>query len=87
MTMDLATELCRDAVVVTVLISLPLLGVSMAVGLLISIVQAITQLQEQTLSFVPKLIAMLAVGLFTLPWTLSTLSEYAIEIFRNIPLR
>jgi flagellar biosynthesis protein FliQ len=84
-TIDQATELCRHAVMVTLLLCLPVLSASVIVGLIISIAQAVTQLQEQTLSFVPKLIAMMLVILFTLPWSLTVLVDYSIELFENIP--
>jgi flagellar biosynthetic protein FliQ len=55
------------------------------VGLAISILQAVTQLQDQTLSFVPKIIAMALAGLALLPWMMHRMVEYANEIFNNIP--
>jgi flagellar biosynthetic protein FliQ len=55
------------------------------VGLAISILQAVTQLQDQTLSFVPKIIAMALAGLALLPWMMHRMVEYATEIFNNIP--
>lgn len=85
MTADQATELCRAALQLALIISLPILATAMLVGLLISVLQAVTQLQEQTLSFVPKLVAMALVLLFTLPWMLGMLSEYSITLFENIP--
>ncbi len=57
----------------------------MLMGLIISIGQAVTQLQDQTISFVPKVVTMLAVLIYTLPWTLHLLVEYASEVIQNIP--
>lgn len=85
MTPDLAIEQCQRAVLVALLLGAPALAAALLMGLLISIGQAVTQLQDQTLSFVPKVVAMLAVLLFTLPWTMHLLAEYATEVFRNVP--
>lgn len=85
MTVDTAVELCRNAVMLTLAVSLPVMLAAMAIGLLISIGQAVTQLQEQTLSFVPKLVTMVLVLLYTLPWALTLLVEYATHLYRGIP--
>jgi len=58
---------------------------AIVVGLVISILQAVTQLQDQTLSFVPKIIAMALAGLVLLPWMMHRMVEFATEIFNNIP--
>jgi len=84
MTVDRAIELCQQAVITALLLGLPVMGAALLVGLLTSIGQAVTQLQDQTLSFVPKIVAMLVVLLFTLPWTLHSLVEYALNVFENI---
>ena len=63
----------------------PLLMVALVVGLVISVVQAVTQIQEQTLSFVPKLFAVAAVFLVALPWMLQMLIRYTTELLRSIP--
>lgn len=84
MTPDSAVELCRQAVVLAFVLSLPVMAAALIVGLLVSIAQAVTQLQDQTLAFVPKLIAMTAVLLYTLPWTLHLLMEYASDVFQNV---
>jgi len=85
MTPDVAIELTRQAVTMAFMLSVPVLAAAMLMGLLISIGQAVTQLQDQTLSFVPKLIAMTLVLLYTLPWTLHLLMEYATDVFHAIP--
>jgi flagellar biosynthesis protein FliQ len=85
MTVDHAIELCQQAVLTALLLGLPVMGAALLMGLLTSIGQAVTQLQDQTLSFVPKIIAMLVVLLFTLPWILHALVEYARRVFENIP--
>lgn len=85
MTPDLAIELTRQAVMMAFMLSLPVLAAAMLMGMLISVGQAVTQLQDQTLSFVPKLVAMVLVLLYTLPWTLHLLMEYAADVFQAIP--
>ncbi|MFO1022505.1 MAG: flagellar biosynthesis protein FliQ [Planctomycetales bacterium] len=85
MNTDTAVELVRGAVMISLLIGAPTLAASMVVGLVISMLQAVTQIQEQTISFVPKLVAMLAVLILTLPWILGQLTEYTLQLFENIP--
>lgn len=76
-----AIDLGRRALMITLTVSAPILFVGMAVGLVISILQAVTQVQEQTLSFVPKIIAMiLAVG-FLLPWIAQQLMAFSRDMF------
>lgn len=85
LTTELAAELCRNAVLLALTIGGPLLLAAAATGLIIGILQAVTQLHDQTLSFVPKLIVMSLVILFLLPWGLSQLTEYATNLIRDIP--
>ena len=75
----------QDALVLLLTVSLPLLGVIMAVGLLVSIFQAITQINESTLSFVPKLIAAMVVFAVAGPWMLTTLVDYLRRTIESIP--
>jgi len=85
MTVDQAAELTRNAVVLVLMMGAPIMLMAIIVGLAISILQAVTQLQDQTLSFVPKIIAMALAGLALLPWMMHRLVDYATEIFNNIP--
>jgi flagellar biosynthetic protein FliQ len=85
-TVDLAVELCRNAVLLGLLIALPVLAAAMLVGLVVSIGQAVTQLQEQTISFVPKLVAMVVVTIFALPWAFNLLIDYARDLFQSITI-
>jgi flagellar biosynthetic protein FliQ len=85
MTVDQAAELTRNAVALTLMLGAPIMLMAVVVGLAISILQAVTQLQDQTLSFVPKIIAMALAGLAILPWMMHRMVEYASEIFNNIP--
>jgi flagellar biosynthetic protein FliQ len=73
----------RRALEVMILLSAPVLVTSMVVGVLISIFQAVTQIQEQTLSFVPKFLAVILVFLFTLPWSLDLMTAYTVELFAS----
>ncbi|MDX1970117.1 MAG: flagellar biosynthetic protein FliQ [Planctomycetaceae bacterium] len=86
MSTDSAIEMIQRAVLMSLLLGAPALAAALLAGLLISIGQAVTQLQDQTLSFVPKMVAMVSVLLFTLPWTLHLLAEYATELIQDIPL-
>jgi flagellar biosynthetic protein FliQ len=86
MTPDHAVDLMRSALVLSLLIGAPALATAIVVGLLVSLAQAVTQLQDQTLSFVPKIIAMMLVMLYTLPWVLNTIVEYSHELFQQVPL-
>ncbi|APJ02719.1 flagellar biosynthesis protein FliQ [Silvanigrella aquatica] len=69
----------------TVEISLPLLGVAMIIGLLISIFQAATQINESTLSFLPKIAAMILVLVILSPWMLRKLNDYTHHVYEKIP--
>jgi len=70
---------------VLVLVSAPLLLTALGVGLLVSIFQAATQINEMTLSFIPKLLAMFVVIILAGPWMLSTLVDYTRQLFSSIP--
>jgi flagellar biosynthetic protein FliQ len=84
-TYALVTDLARDAMVVTALLAAPLLLVALTIGLLVSVFQTVTQIQEQTLSFVPKLLGVGATFLVGLPWMLQLLVEYTTRLFRAMP--
>ena len=81
---QLAVDLGRDALLVTSIISAPILLAGVVVGLGIGLIQALTQIQEQTVAFVPKLAAMALALAFTLPWILQHLLEYSENLFRGI---
>lgn len=85
--MDVQTvvDLFRQCAWVALLVSAPVLLVGMAVGLVIGLLQAVTQIQEQSLAFVPKVAAMIAIFLLTLPWVLGQLLEYSQDLLQNIP--
>ena len=85
MTYTLVTDLARNAILVTALVASPLLLVALLVGLLVSVFQTVTQIQEQTLSFVPKLMAVGLTFLVALPWMLQLLVEYTAQLLRSLP--
>jgi len=78
-------ELGRNALATTALLSAPMLAAALVVGLVVSILQALTQVQEATLAFVPKILAVLAVLAVAGPWLLNTLLSYTISIFTALP--
>jgi len=80
-----AIDLTRDAIVTSLLLCAPVLIVGLLAGLLIGLAQALTQVQDQTVAFVPKLIAMVAALTLTLPWLLQKMIEYSESLFTNIP--
>lgn len=81
LTLEQAIDLLRDAMVVSLIIVGPILIIGMLVGLVISLVQAVTQIQEQTLAFVPKIFAMAIAVIFVMPWMFQRLIEYARHLF------
>ena len=85
MTPETVMTIGRHALELTVLLAAPLLLVVLAVGLLVGIFQAATQINEMTLSFIPKLIAMAVTLLICGPWMLSELVSYTRELIQSIP--
>jgi flagellar biosynthetic protein FliQ len=80
-----AIDLGREAISMTLLISAPVLVAGMTVGLLIGLFQALTQIQEQTVAFVPKIVAMLLVLSLSLPWLTAQMLEYSEDLINDIP--
>lgn len=85
MTPETVMEIGRQAVEMTLLVAAPMLLVALVVGLIISVFQAATSLNEATLSFVPKLVAMLATLLIAGPWILQLLADYISRLYGSIP--
>ncbi|HTS87706.1 MAG TPA: flagellar biosynthesis protein FliQ [Gemmatimonadales bacterium] len=85
MTPGIAIELVHRAVFVCLLVSGPLLVTSLLVGVLVSLMQALTQIQEQTLTFIPKLVAIAVVLLLSLPWMMRQLIEYLAQTLNLLP--
>lgn len=84
MTENMLNSVLKDAIITGLMIAAPFLIVSVVVGLFISIIQATTQIQEQTLTFVPKLLAIAAVGVLLGTWILNTMISYTDRIFDMI---
>ncbi|NBV76371.1 MAG: flagellar biosynthetic protein FliQ [Methylococcaceae bacterium] len=78
-------SIARQAVETTVLIATPLLGSALIIGLVVSIFQAATQINEATLSFIPKLLGLLIVLIFLGPWILTVMTDYMFQVLTNIP--
>ncbi|MBM3203626.1 flagellar biosynthesis protein FliQ [Candidatus Woesearchaeota archaeon] len=85
MTIDTIIELGHQAILIAVKLSAPILLLTLIVGLFIAILQAATQVNEMTLSFVPKLIAMAILFLFAGSWMLESLVDYTRNLIRAIP--
>jgi flagellar biosynthesis protein FliQ len=86
MDIDIVTGILNSAVQVILLASLPSVGVGLMIGLVIALLQAVTQVQEQTLTFVPKMVVVLLVIVATFPWVARIVMEMTLELWRNIPL-
>ncbi len=81
MTVDQSTEMIRHAFVVVLILSAPILIVGLTVTLIVSLLQAVTQVQEQTLSFIPKIVAMVLATMLLVPWLTQHLLDYAKQLF------
>ena len=81
MTFDQAVDLVRESLTLMLFLSAPILMAALVVGLAVSILQAVTQIQEQTLSFVPKILGMGVVAVLTLPWLFQRIMEFSARMF------
>jgi flagellar biosynthesis protein FliQ len=81
MTLDQATEFIRQTLLLALIVSAPMLLIGLLVGVVVSLLQAITQIQEQTLTFVPKIAAMVAAAILLMPWIGHRLMEYSRAMF------
>ena len=82
MDIDMAVDVSQQALWITSILLAPLLGSALIVGLLISIFQAVTQINELTLTFIPKMVAVIGVTFLLLPWFISVLATYTVETFK-----
>lgn len=82
---DVVMGIAKNAIYAALLVSLPILGASLLTGLVVSILQATTQIQEQTLAFVPKIIAVFIIIIIFGPWMMNVLSGFTIDLFNQIP--
>jgi flagellar biosynthetic protein FliQ len=85
MTPEMVTEIGRQAIETTLLVATPILGIALVVGLAVSVLQAMTQLNEATLTFVPKVLAVFIAVVVFLPWMLGVLTSFMTQVFLNIP--
>lgn len=85
MSPEYVINLVQNALFVLIIVSAPMLLIALAVGLLVSVIQAATQINEMTLTFIPKLIALFIVLVLAGPWMLRTLMEYTVRLFNSIP--
>ncbi|HXW68090.1 MAG TPA: flagellar biosynthesis protein FliQ [Dissulfurispiraceae bacterium] len=86
MTIELLNQISRQTFTTILLVGGPVLLVSLVIGLMISLFQAVTSLQEITMTFVPKIIAVFVTLLVALPWMVKVLVGFTVSIFNNIPL-
>jgi len=84
MNMQLIVDMGRKAILTAGLLAMPVLAAGLIVGLLVSIIQAVTQIHEMTLTFIPKIIAIAAVLYFLLPWMLKVLLHYTSSLYLNL---
>jgi flagellar biosynthetic protein FliQ len=85
MTPEFAVELLKTLVLESVALAAPFLAAAMAIGLAVSLFQAVTTIHEQTLTFVPKALGIVALLLVLLPWLVRSLVEFAAAVFEKIP--
>ncbi len=85
MTIGIATDYLRQAITLLLSLVLPVVGSGLVIGLLVSLFQAVTQIQEQTLTFVPKMIVVFLVISVAFPWIAASLSSWVITIWSTIP--
>ena len=84
---DLVIQMGQEALMIVLIICAPMLGFGLSVGLLVSVFQATTSIEEQTLAFIPKIIAVFVAILIFGPWMLSIMVEFCTGIFTNLPMR
>ncbi len=85
MTEDIVISLGRDAIWTTVLLAAPLLISALVVGLVVSILQAVTQINEATLTFIPKMLTIVIVLVILAPWMTQMITSYTTELFTSLP--
>ncbi len=85
MTPEFVVGFARQSIELALMISLPMLGIGLIVGVTVSIIQAATQIQEMTLSFIPKIISIFLALLLSFPWIMDKMITFTQNIFLNIP--
>jgi flagellar biosynthesis protein FliQ len=84
MNQDMILKLAKDTLEITLMISGPMLVVSLVVGIVVSIAQVVTSIQDMTLSFVPRVIAVFLAFLFTFPWIMSILLAFTAQLYGHL---
>ncbi len=85
MTPEFVVTFAQEAIKITLLVSMPMLGLGLAIGLIISIFQAVTQIQEMTMTFVPKILVVLLALLYFGSWMLEHLMHFTVNVIEQIP--
>jgi flagellar biosynthetic protein FliQ len=85
MTPEFIIGFMRQAIELTLAMALPMLGVGLGVGILISVIQAATQIQEMTLVFIPKVVSIFTVLILALPWLMDKIGSFTVNLFLNLP--
>ncbi len=85
MTPEFVIGFARQSIELALTLALPMLGVGLAVGVFVSIIQAATQIQEMTLSFIPKIVSIFLALLFSFPWLMDQMVSFTRNVFLNIP--
>lgn len=85
MTPEFVIGFTRQAIELTLTIALPMLSVGLIVGIIVSVIQAATQIQEMTLTFIPKVVSIFTVLILSFPWIMDKINTFTINLFLNIP--
>lgn len=85
MSQDFATQVLYNGIMLVLMLSLPAVGIGLVVGFIISLFQAVTQIQEQTLTFVPKMIVVLMLIAFMSPWMMTLLIDFTNTLWSSMP--
>ncbi len=85
MTLSMVLDIGTESVLLVLMITGPLLFAALIVGLMVGVFQAVTQINEMTLTFIPKILSVFGVLLFLLPWMVTKITEFTIHLFDRIP--
>ncbi|GFM32466.1 flagellar biosynthesis protein FliQ [Desulfovibrio subterraneus] len=85
MTPEFVIGFARQSIELSLMLALPMLGVGLAVGVFVSVIQAATQIQEMTLSFIPKIVSIFLALLISFPWLMDQMVSFTRDVFINIP--
>lgn len=85
MTPEFVIGFARQSIELALMLALPMLGVGLAVGVFVSVIQAATQIQEMTLSFIPKIVSIFLALLISFPWLMDQMITFTRDVFLNIP--